>query len=124
MVGKIRLLEAFKDFEVKIKSDNSFKKVILTKSIKTITEKDLKAMVIGLRAKYPDKNYRLVKRKIAGKTYLIIRRGKASLNNPPVYFDLEAGKVLVPQTYVKKVGRLVNSVILYRLNPLGIVKVR
>jgi hypothetical protein len=116
----MKLLEAFKDFEVKIKSDNSFKKVILTKSIKTVKVKDLKNMVNGLRLKYPDKNYRLIKR---GK-YYIIRRGNYSLNNVPVYFDLKAGKVLVPKSYVKKVGRLVNSVILYRLNPLGIVKVR
>ena len=116
----MKLLEAFKDFEVKIKSDNSFKKVYLTKSLKTIRVKDLKNMVNGLRLKYPDKNYRLVKR---GK-YYIIRRGNYSLNNVPVYFDLKAGKVLVPASYVKRAGKLVNSVILYRLNPLGIVKVR
>jgi len=116
---KMKLLEAFKDFKVMVKSDKRYREVVLIKDLKKVKAKDLKSLVDGLRRKYPDKNYRLEKK---GK-YYIIRRGNDYYNNIPVYFDLKAGKVLIPSSYYKRKKRLVCSVILYRLNPLKLVKV-
>jgi len=115
----VKLMEAFKDFKVLIKSDRGYREVVLKKDLKKIKVKQLKSLVNGLRKKYPHLNYRLEKQ---GK-YYIIRRGNVSLNNPPVYFDLKNGRVLIPASYYKKKKKLVCSVILYRLNPLGVVKV-
>jgi hypothetical protein len=121
------LLEPFKDFEVRIKSYSGdpkykiYRTIRPRKSFRVITLKKLKEHVKELQEKYPLYDYKLLKKKIKGNVYYILRRGSTSLNNPPIYFDLKHKKVYVPKTYVMRKRKLVNFVINMRLHALGVV---
>jgi len=89
-----------------------------------IKKKVFKELVRRLQKAYPKHNYRLEERKIKGVHYWIIRRGKVSPRNPPLYYSYLRGKFYVPRSYTRKRKELVANVIRMRLQSLGAARVR
>jgi hypothetical protein len=121
----VKLLEPFKDFKPTIRGWSGSPKYKMVREVKPkeyplkLTLKTLKKIVRKLRKQYPSHDYRLEKVKLHDKIYYCLRRGETDLKNPPIYIDLETGRIYIPQTYVKRKKRLVASVIDYRLRSLG-----
>jgi len=76
--------------------------------------------VYNKRYDCPDKQLKVVKRKLAGHEFVVIRRLKKSVKNPPVYIDLCCKKVFVPRYYVENEPRLVAAVLDYRMAMIGV----
>jgi len=122
---RANLLEVGKDFEIRIRSYTGPRKTrtvryleLLRKRIK-ITIKDLNKKIKELQEKYPDKGYALLRYKVDGKIYWVIRRKAEGEKTVPVYYSSTKGKLFVPKSYVKKQYRLTCSIISYRLRDLG-----
>jgi len=121
----VKLLEPFEDFKPTIRGWSGSPKYKMVREVKPkeyplkLTLKTLKKIVRKLRKQYPSHDYRLEKVKLHDKIYYRLRRGETDLKNPPIYIDLETGRIYVPSSYVKRKKRLVASVIDYRLRSLG-----
>ena len=87
----------------------------------TLYFKILEAVVL-FNKKYgsSEKQLKVIRRRLAGHDFVVIRRLKKSLKNPPVYIDLCHGKVFVPRYYVENEPQLVAAVLDYRMQLLGI----
>jgi len=120
---KIKLLVAGEDFDLTRTSYSTLPKYNYTRLIVPLypyefDEKEIKEKVNEFNSRYPDKKLRVTKKKMFGKTFLIIRREKYSYMNPPVYLCIDDGKIYVPQSYVKRNKRLVSAVVHYRISLL------
>jgi len=130
----ITLLEPFEDFDITLRS---YSRLPHHKTVRTYEPKHyplriplrkLKAQVKDLQQRYAKHNYRLVTRTLFARVngrlrkirFHIIRRGKACMDNPPVYYDPRAGRFFVPRSYVEGHKRLTRTVVYYRLRALGV----
>jgi len=115
----VKLLEAFKDFEVRRYSAGRIIRITPATEIK-VTYDDIKKAADELNEKYPQHRYVVKKRRVNGKEFVIFRRDLPSSKGIPIYIDTEEGRIFVPASYVKRHFRLVRAVIDYRLSALGI----
>ena len=115
----MKLLEAFKDFEVRRRSAGRIIKITPATEIK-VTYDDIKKAADELNEKYPQHRYVVKKKRIKGKTFVIFRRDEPSAKGIPIYIDTEEGRIFVPASYVRRNFRLVRAVIDFRLSALGI----
>ena len=115
----MKLLEAFKDFEVRRQSAGRIIRITPATEIK-VTYDDIKKAADELNEKYPQHRYIVKKRRVNGKEFVIFRRDEPNGRGVPVYIDVEEGRIFVPASYVKRHFRLVRAVIDYRLSALGI----
>jgi len=115
----VKLLEAFKDFEVRRQSAGRIIRITPATEIK-VTYDDIKKAADELNEKYPQHRYIVKKRRVNGKEFVIFRRDEPNGRGVPVYIDVEEGRIFVPASYVKRHFRLVRAVIDYRLSALGI----
>jgi len=136
----MKLLEVFKDFEVKLRGKSNFGRYegeyILVKkpTPKRVTPQDLAKYAARLQKKFPERKFQLKIRKYKGVTYYIIdqdvwvrRRGRRKTRKKdrvPIYFDVEEQKVYVPRTFVEKNLRLVGYILMRTLGALGISTVK
>jgi len=120
----MKLLEAFKDFEVVVNSYSYSEKYRVERVIKPkeyplkITEKDIEKYVSELQKKYPNKGYRYKIVKYKGERFAVIRRGPLGFDNPPIYISLDTGRIYVPESYYKRKPKLVNFLIMMRVYDL------
>ena len=115
----MKLLEAFKEFEVRRRSAGRIIKITPATEIK-VTYDDIKKAADELNEKYPQHRYVVKKTRINGKEFVIFRRDEPSAKGIPIYIDTEEGRIFVPSSYVKRNFRLVRAVIDFRLSALGI----
>jgi len=115
----VKLLEAFKDFEVRRRSAGRIIKITPATEIK-VTYDDIKKAADELNEKYPQHRYVVKKTRINGKEFVVFRRDEPSAKGIPIYIDTEEGRIFVPSSYVKRNFRLVRAVVDYRLSALGI----
>ena len=115
----MKLLEAFKDFEVRRRSAGRIIKITPATEIK-VTYDDIKKAADELNEKYPQHRYVVKKTRINGKEFVVFRRDEPSAKGIPIYIDTEEGRIFVPSSYVKRNFRLVRAVVDYRLSALGI----
>jgi len=120
----MKLLEAFKDFEVTVNTYSYSPKYRYVRVIRpkkyplNIDVEKIEKYVKALQEKYPDKGYRYRIVTYKGKKYAVIRRGELSYKNPPIYIGLHDGKIYVPKSYYKREPKLVNYLIMVRLRDL------
>ena len=134
-VGRVKLLEVFKDFEVTVRGKGQFGRynqmfiVEPKKDAEPITKEALEAYVENLKRRYPGEGFRLRKYK----NYIVLdkpsRRWKGNRlvkvkDRVPIYFDLKNQKFYVPKWYVEKRTRLTNFIIMVTLGALGVTRVR
>ena len=115
----MKLLEAFKDFEVRRRSAGRIIKITPATEIK-VTYDDIKKAADELNEKYPQHRYVVKKTRINGKEFVVFRRDESNAKGIPIYIDTEEGRIFVPSSYVKRNFRLVRAVVDYRLSALGI----
>ena len=115
----MKLLEAFKDFEVRRYSAGRIIRITPATEIK-VTYDDIKKAADELNEKYPQHRYIVKKRRVNGKEFVIFRRDEPNGRGVPVYIDVEEGRIFVPASYVKRNFRLVRAVIDFRLSALRI----
>jgi hypothetical protein len=112
----MRLLEVFKDFQVIVEGRGFFGRHVQTFKVEPkenphqLTIDRLKGYVRNMRKRYPENEFKLATRTVNGKKYYIITRksywkddnGKIHRvwKRVPIYFDLEAQKAYVPESYV------------------------
>jgi len=132
------LKEVFKDFEVVVKSASYHSryhypmKIVLRDEPKQITLQDLTDHVENLKAKYPDKVFKLMKRKVGGRTYYVITRKSYYRDEQgrrhevkervPIYVDLDQQRFFVPKRYVEHRLKLTRYIVMRVLGTLGLVK--
>jgi len=134
VLGNIKLVEIFSDFDVSIRGSYAgIKKAgIYTK---TPTSEDIRINIKRLREKYANLN-----QKYKGKPYTFfcekVRIGdlnywrfgrrsldpkeRAKLKDVPLYYSTTFRRLYIPRSYATKKKRLVASAIMYRCNDLGI----
>ncbi len=122
---KIRLLVVGEDFDLIRSSYSTLPKYRYSRLIVPIYPYDfdfkkIKKIVEEYNSRYPDKRLKVLKRKIFGKTFIVIRREGYSYSNPPVYLCVNDGRIYVPASYVRRNKRLVSAVVHYRMSLLGL----
>lgn len=115
----MKLLEAFKDFEVRRYSAGRIIRITPATEVK-LTYDEIKKAADELNEKYPEHKYTVKKRRVNGKEFVVFRRDEPSAKGIPIYIDTEEGRIFVPSSYVKRNFRLVRAVVDYRLSALGI----
>jgi len=115
----VKLLEAFKDFEVRRYSAGRIIRITPATEVK-LTYDEIKKAADELNEKYPEHKYTVKKRRVNGKEFVVFRRDEPSAKGIPIYIDTEEGRIFVPSSYVKRNFRLVRAVIDFRLSALGI----
>jgi len=144
MVVKMRLMEVFKDFEVRLRGKSFHSKydaeyIVEPKpNPKTVTIEDLRKYVEDLQRRYPDKNFYLGSLYdfvdgVWKELYVITRKKRMKMadgtvkyvtDRVPIYVDLEEQKFYVPQYYVKRRYKLTCYIIMRTLGTLGVSRVR
>jgi len=135
----VRLLEVFKDFQVTVMGASQRSRYHYPMRIERkpnpnrLSLEDLVDYVETLKVKFPDKGFKLTKRRVEGKQYYIITkrsyrkdeqgRSHEVMDRAPIYCDLEEQRFFVPQRYLRDRRRLVNYVIMRTLGSLGITRV-
>jgi len=122
---KIKLLCVGEDIDIIRSSYSTLPKYQYNRLIVPIypynfSEKEIKEKIEEYNKRYPEKMLKMTKKKIYGRTYIIIRRAGYSYKNPPVYLCIDDGKLYVPASYVKRQPRLVSAVVHYRISLLGL----
>lgn len=123
---RMKLLEVGKDIQIIrnfVTHKGRYKRVMhigLREEKADISEYDFSYFAYYLQQKYPDKDYRWAKRKIGGKTYLVLRRGKYSYKSVPLYYCMNDGKFYVPASYVSREPRLTSTMLDITLGYLGV----
>jgi hypothetical protein len=122
---KAELLEAGKDFEIKVRGshgDPPTKDMRIVRfnnpNIK-ISVKALKERIEALQAKYPDKGFSLERVRVGNRIYWLIDRKAKGTKNLPIYYSTKLKRIFVPKRYVRRQYRLTCTVLLYRLRDLG-----
>ena len=121
----MKLIEPFRDFEVKLNSYSFSRRYPVVRTIKPkrypleVSEERIKRLIETLNRKYPGKQYRYKIVKYNGRKYAVIRRGPLGYKNPPVYVDMETGRLFVPYSYYKREPNLVSYIISLRLRDFG-----
>jgi len=127
---RFKLLEVFKEHEVFVEGKSRFGKytalykVVPTPRERPLTVGELKNYVENLRAKYPDKNFVLQRRKIKDREFWVVTKlridvsGNEQRDIVPLYFDLEGQRVYVPKAVVKAMPKLANYIIMVTLGSL------
>lgn len=97
---------------------------------KILTVEDLENYVRNLQRRYPRNQFYLRKTKYMDKTFYVITRKsyiktedgrrKWVKERIPIYFDLENQKFYVPESYLKRMPKLANYIIMVTLGALGI----
>jgi len=124
----VRLIEVFKDFEIIVDGASNKSryrypmKVEKKKDAPTLKVEDLERYVDGLRARFPEKDFVLIKGNVEGKEYYVITKTPRhkSKDYVPIYFDLEEQRFFVPEYYLKDRPKLVNYIVMVTLGSLGI----
>jgi len=131
----MKLLEVFKDFQVKVRGRGQFGRynqlfIVEPKDKwEPITKEALEGYVENLNKRYPNEGFRLRKYK----QYVVLdkpsRRWKGGRlvkvkDRVPIYFDLKNQKFYVPKWYVEKRTRLTNFIIMVTLGALGVTRVK
>lgn len=132
----MKLVEIFKDFEVRVKGKSFHSKydalfiVVPRSNPKTVTLEDLEKYVSDLQKKYPDRNFYLGRKRINGKEYYIITRKKRMKmpdgsvkyvgDRVPIYIDIEEQRFYIPEYYIRKKRRLACYIIMRTLGTLGV----
>jgi len=135
-VRRVKLLEVFKDFYVVVNGKGFFGrhdqlfKVEPRLNPQPLTIDKLREYIRNMRARYPEREFKLAKRTVNGKKYYIITRksywkdeeGKIHriYDRVPIYLDLETQKAYVPEYYVKTRPKLVNYICMVTLGALGL----
>ncbi|MEM2474799.1 MAG: hypothetical protein QW407_02645 [Thermofilaceae archaeon] len=135
----MKLLEVFKDFEVRVRGKSCRSRydaeyiVEPRQDPKIITLEDLNKYVEELQRKYPDRNFYLYTTRVNGVEYHVVTR-KKRLKLPdgvkyvsdrvPIYVDLKSQRFYVPQYYVKRRYKLTCYIIMRVLGTLGVARVR
>jgi len=122
----VKLKEVFKEVFPVIKSMSKNKRYITRKIIHLNQERvdvDFAALyeyVEGLKARFPDRGYRLDKIFMAGKEYIVLRKNDPHIHTISIYFDMEEGKVFVPSSIWRRRKKLVGYMIFRTLGALGV----
>jgi hypothetical protein len=136
----VRLLEFGRDFQVLVEGASQHGRykalfeLVPKPSPEAITRERLEAYVGRLRTAYPDRGFRLDAVLTGGRLLHVITRPsydrlpdgtrRQARLRVPIYFDLEAQKVLVPQWYVRNRRRLMGYVLMRTLGSLGYAHVK
>jgi len=132
----VELMEVFKDFEIIIKG-GSFHgryqypmRVTKKDDPPRLSFEDLVEYVEHLKSKYPEKGFKLVKRRVEGREYYVIAkkahwvdeagRLREHMDRVPIYIDLEGQRFFVPKRYLRDRRRLVNYIVMRALGALGV----
>ena len=124
----MKLLEAFKDFDIVIKSYSGdpkyvvYKRALPRRKSLRVSLRRLKAHIKILQRKYKKYNYRLDKEEVEGKEYYVIKRGNDHEQNIPVYYDAKEGKWYLREEDLKQNEKLAKFVIFMRLSSFKLVR--
>jgi len=134
----VNLKEVFRDFEVVVKSGSYHSryhypvKIVPKDEPRQVTLQDLTDYVENLRARYPDKDFKLRERKVGGRTYHIITRSSHYRDEQgrrreikeriPIYVDLERQRFFVPKRYVEHRLKLTSYIVMRVLGTFGLTK--
>jgi len=115
----VKLLEAFRDFEVWRRSKG--RRIVITPATEIkVTYDDILKAVEELNERYPQHKYFAKKRRVKGKEFVVFGRDVRGAKGVPIYIDVEEGKIFVPISYIKRNFDRVRAVIDFRLTALGI----